>query len=61
MVVWALFLVACGGRGKAFLPPAGGDTLALRRAGNLVIVDYPEGYSVVTLRKPWDTLRTLHT
>lgn len=61
MVVWALFLVACGGRGKAFLPPAGGDTLALRRAGNLVIVDYPEGYSVVTLRNPWDTLRTLHT
>ena len=61
MVVWALFLVACGGRGKAFLPPVGGDTLALRRAGNLVIVDYPDGYSVVTLRNPWDTLRTLHT
>ena len=60
MVGWALFLVACGGRGKASLSLAGGDTLSLRHAENLVMVDYPD-YTVATLRNPWDTLRTLHT
>ncbi len=60
MVGWALFLVACGGRGKASLSLVGGDTLSLRHAENLVMVDYPD-YTVATLRNPWDTLRTLHT
>ena len=60
MVGWALFLTACSGRGKASLSLDGGDTLDLRHAENLVMVDYP-GYSVATLRNPWDTLRTLHT
>ena len=60
MIGWALFLVACGGRGKASLSLSGGDTLALRYAENLVIVDYPD-YSVAVLRNPWDTLQVLHT
>ena len=60
MVGWALFLVACGGRDKPFLPSGQGDTLALRHAGNLTVVEYPD-YSVAVLRNPWDTLRTLHT
>lgn len=60
MVGWALFLVACGGRGKASLALPGGDTLALRYVDNLAWVDY-EGYAVATLRNPWDTLQTMHT
>lgn len=60
MVGWALFLVACGGRGKASLALSGGDTLALRYADNLMMVDFPD-YSVATLRNPWDTLQTMHT
>ena len=61
MIGWALFLfAACGGRGKAPLASEGGDTLDLRHAANLTLVDYP-GYTVATLRNPWDTLRTLHT
>lgn len=46
------------GRDKAFA--AGGDTLRLRYATNITIVDSC-GYSVVTLRNPWDTVHTLHT
>lgn len=38
----------------------GGDTLLLHYAANITIVDSC-GYSVVTLRNPWDTLHTLHT
>lgn len=60
MVGWALFLVACGGRGKASLALSGGDTLKLHWAKQLTIVDFPD-YTVVTLRNPWDTLQTLHT
>lgn len=60
MVGWALFFVACGGGGKAFLALSGGDTLALHRAEQLTIVDFPD-YTVVTLRNPWDTLKTMHT
>ena len=60
MLGWALFLVACGGRGKAVLASDGGDTLELRHAENLTVVQYPD-YTVATLRNPWDTLRTLHT
>ena len=60
MVGWALFLVACGNRGKASLALSGGDTLDLRRAELLTMVDFPD-YTVVTLRNPWDTLQVLHT
>ena len=60
MVGWALFLVACGGRGKASLALSGGDTLKLHWAKQLTIVDFPD-YTVVTLRNPWDTLQTRHT
>ena len=60
MLGWALSFSACGGRGKAFLPLPEGDTLALRHAENLTLVDYP-AYSVAVLRNPWDTAQTLHT
>lgn len=55
----ALLLSSCGGRSKASFAD-GGDTIALRYAENLTLVSYP-GYTVATLRNPWDTLRTLHT
>lgn len=37
-----------------------GDTLAMRYAAYLTLVATP-GYTVATLRNPWDTLKTLHT
>ena len=55
----AVWLSACGGR-TAVRPSLGGDTLDLKYAANLVLVDYG-GCQVATLRNPWDTLRTLHT
>lgn len=55
----ALFLSACGGRNKATSALTTGDTIPLRYAENLIIVTYP-GYTLATLRNPWDTLRTLH-
>ena len=55
----ALFLSACGG-GRASQAVEQGDTLALRYADNLTLVAR-DGYTVATLRDPWDTLRTLHT
>lgn len=60
--IWgaALLLSACSGRGKALPASTEGDTLSLRYAENLMLVDYP-GYTVATLRNPWDTLKTLHT
>lgn len=38
---------------------ADGDTLALKYARNLLMVQYPEGIDV-QLRNPWDTAQTLH-
>lgn len=60
MLGLALLFSACGGRGKASLSLSGGDTLGLHHAENLTIVDYTD-CSVVTLRNPWDTLKTLRT
>lgn len=37
-----------------------GDTLDIRYASHLQVVEH-SGYSVITLRNPWDTLKTLHT
>lgn len=37
-----------------------GDTIPLRYADNLTLVNYPD-YTIATLRNPWDTLKTLHT
>lgn len=52
-------LTACGGQGgaTAFLE---GDTLTLRYATNLTLVEC-DSFSVAKLRNPWDTTGTLHT
>ena len=55
-----LFLSSCGGRSKTASALANGDTIPLRYAENLTLVSYP-GYTLATLRNPWDTLHTLHT
>ena len=55
-----LFLSSCGGRSKTASALANGDTIPLRYAENLTLMSYP-GYTLATLRNPWDTLHTLHT
>ena len=63
VILWSglLLYAACNGKGKSTSSTAaGGDTLSLRYADNLILVTYP-GYTVATLRNPWDTLKTLHT
>ena len=54
-----LGLVACGGH-QVGKETADGDTLNLRYARNLTIVEYPE-YTKVTIRNPWDTTRVLNS
>ena len=60
---WVIFatvwLSACGGR-TAASSPRGGDTLDLRYAENLTLVDCGS-YQMATLRNPWDTSQMLHT
>ena len=60
---WVIFatvwLSACGGR-TAASSPRGGDTLDLRYAENLTLVDCGS-YQMATLRNPWDTSQVLHT
>ena len=60
IVILALSLSACGGRGKASSVSQEGDTLRLRYAANLCLVQYPD-YLLASVRNPWDTLKTLHT
>lgn len=57
-LITILLLASCGRGGRT--ASAGGDTLSVHYAENLSLVAYP-GYTVATLRNPWDTLQTLHT
>lgn len=52
-------LPSCDG-GQGFVGSSRGDTLDVRYASHLQMVECP-GYTVVNLCNPWDTLRTLHT
>lgn len=51
---------SCGGGRTGGTFSGQGDTLSLRHATHLQIVEYPEGTQVV-IRNPWDTLQVLHT
>jgi len=54
-------LASCrGGNSIASDSEGGGDTLQLKYASLLTIVDY-DGYSVATIRNPWKPEKTLHT
>ena len=55
-----LLLSACGGRSKTSSVQEGGDTLQMKYATNLSVVKFPD-YTLVAVRNPWDTLKTLHT
>ena len=59
IVLMVLLFSACNGKSKTSFMQEGGDTLNLRYAENLQIVKY-QHYTQVTLRNPWDTLKTLH-
>lgn len=57
--VFSSLLPSChGGRGDSF--SAEGDTLVMRHAAHLTMVEH-EGYTRVVIRNPWDTLKTLQT
>ena len=60
IVIMVLLLSACGGGGKASSVQEGGDTLKMKYATNLSVVKFPD-YTMVSIRNPWDTLKTLHT
>lgn len=54
----ALLCCSCQGNGKSGVSPEG-DTLRLQYAQLLTIVDY-DGYSVASIRDPWNKARKLH-
>lgn len=60
IMILILLLSACAGKSKSsFLQPAG-DTVDMRYARYLTMVEH-EGYTLVDIRNPWDTLRSLNT
>lgn len=59
-VLFSLFIFfACDGN-KTGQTDEKGDTILLRYARNLTIVDYPQ-YTQVIIRNPWDTTRVLNS
>ncbi len=57
LFIATLLSAACGG-GRVAHVPAGGDTLHLRHAEHLTLVDY-DSLLLATVRNPWDTTRIL--
>lgn len=55
-----LCLTACGGGRNTQAPAACQDTIRLTYAENLMMAE-GEGYTLVKLRNPWDTLQDLRT
>lgn len=51
---------SCGGGRTDDALSGQGDTLTLRHATHLQMVEYP-GFTRVIIRNPWDTLQVLHT
>ncbi|MCD7815392.1 MAG: ABC transporter substrate-binding protein, partial [Bacteroides sp.] len=60
IVISVLLLSACGGGSKTSSLSAGGDTLTLKYAENLCLVQYPD-YTIATLQDPWNKPNLLHT
>jgi iron complex transport system substrate-binding protein len=56
----ALSLLASCGGGNASFTPSDGDTISLRYVTNLTLVKH-NGFTVATVRNPWDTTKILHT
>lgn len=51
MLTLVLFLSACSGKDKTVSVFISGDTIPLRYADNLTLVNYPD-YTIATLRNP---------
>ena len=60
IVTIVLLFSACGRGGKTSSISSDCDTIQLKYAANLQIIKHKE-FTEVTLRNPWDTLKTLHT
>lgn len=62
IVIFVLLLSACSGGSKtsSHIDDTEGDTLCFRYAENISIVKFDKYYKV-TLRNPWDTIKTLRT
>jgi len=50
---------SCGGNRKTFVSTDEGDTLTMKYAQRITIVDYPD-YTEVTLKHPWQEGKVLH-
>lgn len=46
-------MFSCGGKSSGVVPD--GDTLRLSDARLLTMAEYPEGYTLVTVKSPWDS------
>ena len=60
IVTIVLLFSACGGGSKTSSVLKSGDTIQIKYAANLQIIKYDD-FTKVSLRNPWDTLKTLHT
>ena len=60
LYIVVLLLSACSGRSNTSSISSQGDTIALRYAENLTLIDCKE-YKLVQLRNPWDSTKILHT
>ena len=58
IVIIVLLLTACGGGSKTSSFQLTGDTLSLRYASNLTLIETKE-YTQAILRNPWDTTKVL--
>ena len=60
LVFFVVILGACSGKRQNSSVQAVGDSVALRYAANLSLVEHAD-YTVATLRNPWDTTKVLQT
>jgi len=60
IVTLVLLLTACNGRSKTSSPYTEADTIPMRHAENLLLIETKE-YTEAQLRNPWDTTQILHT
>lgn len=60
IIVGNLFFFACDGRSKTTSAFAAGDTIPMRYAENITLVDHKD-YTVAYLRNPWDSTQMLRT
>ena len=55
-----LLTSSCSGHQRSTVHQSAGDTIRFEYAENISAIRYPD-YTVVDIRNPWDTFKTLHT